>query len=99
MIETTHLKVQQSHTLGVSSFVLSSETVGENKGDNAIRREEIIKVTDVDGKETIIPVQIQGDLKIDEEELERRLKEVGRFDDEAWNNYHNVTKQAIKGFI
>ncbi|CAG9864550.1 unnamed protein product [Phyllotreta striolata] len=69
VIETTHLKVQQSHTLGVASFVLSSETVGE------------------------------GAAKLDEEELERRLKEVGRCEEEAWKAYHNVTKQAIKGFL
>lgn len=35
VIETTHLKVQHSHTLGVASFVLTSETVREkNAGES-----------------------------------------------------------------
>lgn len=95
--ETTHIKVQQSHTLGVSSFVLTSETVKDKKNDGAVKREEIIKVTDADGREVVIPLEMgQG---IDEEDLMRRMKEVGSSEDDAWKTYHNVTKQAIKGFI
>ncbi|KAJ8922121.1 hypothetical protein NQ315_004055, partial [Exocentrus adspersus] len=97
--ETTHIKVQQSHTLGVASFVLTSETVRDKNNDRnetAVKREEIIKVTDVDGKEVVIPVGIDQDV---DEDLMRRMKEVGRSEDEAWKSYHNVTKQAIKAWL
>lgn len=57
----------------------------------------MIRVTDEHGKEVVIPVAIET--KIDEADLERRMKEVGRFEDEAWKSYKKVTKQAIKGFI
>ena len=42
--ETTHIKVQHSHTLGVASFVLTSETVREKKTDGAVVREEVVSV-------------------------------------------------------
>lgn len=95
--ETTHIKVQQSHHLGVSSFVLTSETVKDKNAEATTTREEVIRVTDEHGKEIIIPVEVEK--SIDDEELRRRLKEVGRCEDEAWINYSRVTKQAIKGFI
>ncbi|CAG9840248.1 unnamed protein product [Diabrotica balteata] len=74
--ETTHLKVQQSHSLGVASFVLTSETVRENKPGEATKKEEVIKITSDDGKETIIPIHVENRVQLDGQELERRLKEV-----------------------
>ncbi|CAH0547516.1 unnamed protein product [Brassicogethes aeneus] len=94
VIETTHLKVQHSHTMGVRSFVLSSETVRNKSAVASTTREEIIRVRDEEGKEVVIPVE----KNVDEEEFKRRMKEVGCFENGAWN-YHKVTKQAIKGFI
>lgn len=95
--ETTHIKVEQSHHLGVSSFVLTSETVKDKNTEASTSREEVIRVTDEHGQELVIPVDIEP--AVDDEELRRRLKEVGRCEDEAWTNYSKVTKQAIKGFI
>ncbi|KAG5897359.1 hypothetical protein JTB14_030242 [Gonioctena quinquepunctata] len=93
--ETTHIKVQQSHTLGVSSFVLTSETVRDKKNEGITTKEEVIRVVTDDGKEVAQAIS----KNYDEEELESRMKEVGRFDRVAWKNYEKVTKQAIKGFI
>lgn len=93
--ETTHIKVQQTHQLGVSSFVLTSETVKDKNAEASTTREEVIRITDGQGKEVVIPVEIEK--PIDDEELRIRLKEVGRCEDEAWTS--SVTKQAIKGFI
>lgn len=97
MTETTHIKVQQTHQLGVSSFVLTSETVKDKNAEPTTTREEVIRVINEQGEEVIIPVEVER--TIDDEELRIRLKEVGRCEDEAWTSYSNVTKQAIKGFI
>lgn len=97
VIETTHFKVQQAHTMGVSSFVLTSETVRDNKAAGATRREEMIKVTDVHGGETMIPVEVPR-RDLEDGELERRMKEVsGSLEEEVWRMH--AAKQAIKGFI
>lgn len=95
VIETTHLKVQHSHTMGVKSFVLSSETVKDKNAVGSTNREEIIRVGTDEGNEQVIST----DKSLDEEEYKRRIKEVGYCDDGAWKTYHKVTKQAIKGFI
>ncbi|CAG9824337.1 unnamed protein product [Phaedon cochleariae] len=95
--ETTHIKVQQSHSLGVSSFVLTSETVRDRKNQEGTQREEVVRVISEDGKEVLVPVAV--DVTVDGEDLQSRIKEVGRFEDEAWKSYQTVTKQAIKGFI
>lgn len=89
--ETTHLKVQHSYNLGVSSFVLTSETVREKDGDRATRTEEAVRV-----KDNQEMAQASGG----DDELLKRMKEVGDgCDEEAWKNYQYVTKQAIKGFL
>ncbi|RZC40718.1 hypothetical protein BDFB_002334, partial [Asbolus verrucosus] len=70
--ETTHIKVQHSHTLGVSSFVLTSETVRDKKSEGAGRKEEAAKAAE------------QGETG----EFDRRLKEVsGGFEEEVWRTY------------
>lgn len=95
--ETTHIKVQQSHHLGVSSFVLTSETIRDKKNEVFTNREEVVKVLDEYGNEVVIPVEpVTRD--IDEDEFEKRVKEVGRSEERAWSNYQ-ITKQAMKGFI
>lgn len=76
---------------------MTSETVKDKNAEATTTREEVIRVTDEHGKEIVIPIAIEK--SFDEEELRRRLKEVGRCDEEAWTNYGKVTKQAIKGFI
>lgn len=90
--ETTHLKVQHSYNLGVSSFVLTSETVKEKDTEGA--REEIIRVREE---------QVTGSSahkESGEDELIKRMKEVGgSLDEDAWRNYQFVTKQAIRGFL
>lgn len=102
VIETTHLKVQHCHTLGVASFVLTSETVRDAKAEGHVKKEEIKEpVIAGDEKEVYVPVSVERD--IDEDEFMRRMKEVSPpFEDRtAWNKYYNnyVTKQAIKGCI
>lgn len=88
--ETTHLKVQHSYNMGVSSFVLTSETVKEKDGAGPSRTEEVVRVKGEEkGKEE------QG---ATDDELIRRMKEVGP-DGDGWKNYQYVTKQAIKGFL
>lgn len=85
------------HQLGVASFVLTSEIVKDKNTVPTTSREEVIRVTNEQGKEVVIPVEIEK--PIDDEELRIRLKEVGLCEEEAWTNYSSVTKQAIKGFI
>lgn len=88
--ETTHLKVQHSYNLGVSSFVLTSETVKEKDAQDAAAREEIVRVREEQVAEG-------GG----EDELAKRMKEVGdeSLEEGAWRNYQFVTKQAIRGFL
>lgn len=50
--ETTHIKVQHSHTLGVASFVLTSETVRDKKSEGAgVRGEVRVAQPEVEGFE------------------------------------------------
>lgn len=91
--ETTHLKVQHSYNLGVSSFVLTSETVKERDAQEAGTREEIVRVREEQISES-------GAQKSGDDEFVRRMKEVGEsLDEDAWRNYQLVTKQAIRGFL
>lgn len=90
--ETTHLKVQHSYNLGVSSFVLTSETVKEKDAAEVGTREEIVRVDQV--------TESSARKEDGEDELMRRIKEVGEsLDEDAWKNYQIVTKQAIRGFL
>lgn len=92
--ETTHLKVQHSYNLGVSSFVLTSETVKEKDTQDAGTREEVIRVRE----EQVTGGSAQKERG--EDELIKRMKEVGgSLDEDAWRNYQFVTKQAIRGFL
>lgn len=93
--ETTHIKVQHSHTLGVSSFVLTSETIRDKKNEASTHREEVIRVIDESGKE----ISSEAVKSQDYDEFLQQMKEVGSCDEEVWKNYQTVTKQAIKGFI
>ncbi|KAF7280803.1 hypothetical protein GWI33_005466 [Rhynchophorus ferrugineus] len=98
--ETTHFKVHQQHSLGVKSFVLTSETVRDKNDQGSTTREESIRLGSSgrvllqDGK--AVP-------EIDEDELLKRMKEVGVFErEETWNHYssyRDVTKQTIKNFM
>lgn len=89
--ETTHLKVQHSYNLGVSSFVLTSETVQEKDAQPSGVREEILRV-----REEHVAEESEGA----DDELAKRMKEVGEsLEDDAWRNYQFVTKQAIRGFL
>lgn len=86
--ETTHIKVQHSYNLGVSSFVLTSEMVKEKDAQEAGVREEVVRVREEQVAES-------GD-----DELTKRMKEVGEsLEEDAWRNYQFVTKQAIRGFL
>lgn len=92
--ETTHLKVQHSYNLGVSSFVLTSETIKEKDSEDARPRDEIIRIREEQLTEN--SVHKEGS----EDELVKRMKEVGEsLDEDAWRNYQFVTKQAIRGFL
>lgn len=100
--ETTHIKVQHCHTLGVSSFVLTSETVRDGKGEGSARKDVVKDFIAVEeGRELVIPVTVDRD--VDEDEFMRQMKEVGPpFEDKtAWSKYyHNyVTKQTVKSCI
>lgn len=91
--ETTHIKVQHSYNLGVSSFVLTSETVKERDTQGAGASEESGHVREEQVTES-------SARKVDDDELVRRMKEVGdSLDEDAWRNYQIVTKQAIRGFL
>lgn len=94
VIETTHLKVQHSYNLGVSSFVLTSETVKEKDAPESGTREEIVRVRE----EHVTDGRAQKEDAAGE--LAKRMKEVGEsLDEDAWRNYQFVTKQAIRGFL
>lgn len=69
--ETTHLKVQHVHSMGVKSFVLTSETVRDKKNETIPKLEEVTKQTVVQ-KQEIESALGEGD----SEDLKRRLKEV-----------------------
>lgn len=91
--ETTHLKVQHSYNMGVSSFVLTSETVKEKDGVGKTRGQEPVSVRE--------RTKQLADQSADvDDKLLQRMKEVGdSFDEDAWKNYHYVTKHAIRGFL
>lgn len=94
--ETTHLKVQHSHTMGIASYVLTSEIAREKDGACS-SRDEITKVIDEQGREVVIPIRVEKE--IDEEEFLRRMKEVSEnCEEDAWKRCHYVTK-AIKGIL
>lgn len=100
--ETTHIKVHHCHTLGVQSFVLTSETVRDGKADGQFRKEEIKEeVKNLDKKEVIIPVSVEPDLEDDE--FMKELREVSKpFESKtAWSKYYNnyVNKITTKGYV
>ncbi|CAH1976523.1 unnamed protein product [Acanthoscelides obtectus] len=96
VVETTHIKVRQQHTMGVSSFVLTSETVRDKRDDVVTTREEVVRVTDEHGNEVVVSVP---EREVDLADFEKRMKEVGVSSEEkAWRNYQ-LTKQAMKGFV
>ncbi|ERL83562.1 hypothetical protein D910_01236 [Dendroctonus ponderosae] len=101
--ETTHIKVQQRHNLGVKSFVLTSEIVREKDSEGPITtREETVKYQTEDGKEVTHKVDKPG-ANFHPDDLLARINEVGVFEqDGAWSNYssyRNVTQQTIKKFM
>lgn len=91
------LQVQHQHTFGVSSFVLTSETVRDKKNEGTTR-EDVVGIVSTNEKEVLIPFQIEKN--IDEDDFGKKLKEVGgKFEEEAWRNYNLVNKQIIKGCL
>lgn len=93
--ETTHLKVQHSHTLGVASYVLTSEIAREKDGACS-SRDEVRRFVNEYDKDIVIPILSQKE--IDEEEFLKSMKEVSETgEDDAWKKCQYVTKQAIKG--
>lgn len=96
--ETTHIKVQHSHNLGVSSYVLTSETV-RDKNDEGCTREDVVRIGELKSLETAVPVLKEKEPLDDE--LLRKLKEVSgdHFEEDALKSYNYVTKHAIKSFF
>lgn len=104
--ETTHLKVQHCHTLGVSSFVLTSETVRDGKADGQVKKEEVKEVFEnvekldkVEKKERVIPIHVD----LEEDEFMKELRQVSKpFESKtAWSKYYNnyVNKITTKGYV
>lgn len=101
--------MQHQHTFGVSSYVLTSETV-QNKNDQTSSqenikildsRQETLSTTPIKEllksiqKPTVIPINLE-----DEDDLIQKMKEVGgKFEEEAWQNYSLCVKQAMKGCL
>lgn len=96
--ETTHIKVQHCHTLGVSSFVLTSETVRDGKVEEKKKEEEVKEYVEVSKKEHIVPIVVEL-----EDDILKDLREVGKpFESRiAWSKYYNnyVNKNATKGYV
>lgn len=101
--ETTHLKVQHCHTLGVSSFVLTSETVRDGKAETSTRKheetKEVLRVPDP--HEVLIPIAIEN--TADDDDFIRRVQEVGLPCEEktAWSSYYDnyIARQPVKYYI
>lgn len=92
--ETTHLKVQHSHTMGVASYVLTSEIAKDNEL-NSSANEKPISVSAKHNPENAIPIR-----NVEETHFLKSMKEVSKIcEDDAWNAYSLVTKQAIKGCL
>lgn len=95
VIETTHIKVQHSHNLDVSSFVLTSETVREkNNDDSSTTAPPEIRVIEQN------ELELLQDDDDDDDELLSKLKEVGDcFEEETVKSYNYVTQHAIKSYF
>lgn len=95
--ETTHIKVQHCHTLGVSSFVLTSETVRDGKADGDVRKEDVKEEYKVDSREILVPIEFEDD------QFMKELREVSKpFESKtAWSKYYNnyVNKIPTKGYV
>lgn len=86
--ETTHLKVQHCHTLDVSSYVLTSETVKDGKNLAGAQHQNLSTVTEKivhedrvkyipEGREVIVPVNVETSVTTDANDLLlKQFKEV-----------------------
>ncbi|KAK4877376.1 hypothetical protein RN001_009882 [Aquatica leii] len=90
--ETTHLKVQHSHSLDVSSYVLTSE-IARQKDGVCSNSDNFRQHTGAMEKEFNV---LDQDVK--EDDVIRRMKQVSAsLDEDSWKKYQGVTKKAIRG--
>ncbi|KAF5297174.1 hypothetical protein FQA39_LY12189 [Lamprigera yunnana] len=90
--ETTHLKVQHSHSMGVSSYVLTSE-IAKDKGTAGSC--SFTQNEDLFGKAS--GTVTVSEKEINDEDLLNRMKQVSEGDEDGWRKYQGVTKKAIRG--